>query len=128
MSNCLYCKGNPKDYCKLENPKAPHLSCTRPRNHKGPHVACSTNEHMIETWGNTNGTTKVPPRRKCAWCKPGKKHLALKLLDEDGVESKISEKPGFPCHAYDDEHWLCDNSAEAIRVAYYTLYPRKSHD
>jgi len=40
----------------------------------------------------------------CSWCERGEKP---KELDQDGVLTSITGKPGYLCHAQDDFWWPC---------------------
>jgi len=71
---------------------------------------------LNDNWTNkTKITAQCHPLRvvkrdgQCKYCKDFK----LMLLDEDGILSGISGKPGRWAHAYGDGHWGCGNPPTA---------------
>lgn len=46
-------------------------------------------------------------RRFLPSCRDCERGDIPRLLDENGVLSELSGKPGLPCHAYEDSWWLC---------------------
>lgn len=71
---------------------------------------------LNDNWTNkTKITAQCHPLRvvkrdgQCKYCKD----FELYLLNEDGILSGISGKPGRWAHAYSDGHWGCDNPPTA---------------
>jgi hypothetical protein len=43
--------------------------------------------------------------RRCRWCAKGYERL---MLDADGTQCAISQRPGVWAHARDDHYWPCE--------------------
>lgn len=102
-----------RDSIKPKPVLRPEDCCDCGRILAGACVSCVIEDYEASKLAGGEAVVPSAPLDACDGCERG---YEVKDLDDDGVLTRLSGKPGRPCHSVDDKWWLCRRAATRAQL------------